>query len=242
MRDGLYRILSTSQRFEQARTVLRDQLDLVLKRVRGAFSERQNSLDKEFDPAKVREDIEAVRQSLSSQFDLFGERLGEARGLLGLDQEAFFQTLPVYLDNVDWQAKEVLGDLEKADLVKHWKTRRYGRWGYLSDLQAKIADRVFPKVEAILNLLCGHFDTFMEAAGGRITLLQEKMIAIEGEHHLTALEPIALAATLTPMLQSLRETFQARVEGERNGIVINLDEFVSQEVQERLNKARACRR
>src|SRR5262249_5683939 len=161
--------LSTSQRFEQARTVLRDRLEYVLKRLRGAFSERQNTLDQEFDPAKVRAEIEAVRQSLSSHFDLFGERLGEARVLLANDQEAFFKTLPVYLDNVDWQAKEVLGDLEKADLVKHWKTRRHGYWGYLSDLQAKIADRIFPKVEAILNLLCSHLDTFMEAAGERMT-------------------------------------------------------------------------
>jgi hypothetical protein len=238
VKDGLYRILATGQRCEQARTTLRDRLELVLKRLRGAFSERQNTLDKDFDPAKVREEIEAVRQSLSCQLDVFGERLGEAHSLLNGDQEAFFQTLPVHLDLVDMQAKEVLSDLEKADLVKHWKTRRHGYWGYLSNLQAKIADKVFPRVEAVLNTLCGHLNTFMEFASQRMTVLQERMIRVEEEHRLTGLEPIALATTQTPMLQELREGFQSLVEAERDGIATNLDDFVTDEVQDRLNNAR----
>ena len=188
VRDGLYRILSTSQRFEHSRTMLRDRLDLALKRLHDSFSERRNTLEKEFDPDKVREEIEAIRQALSSQLDDFGKRLGEALGLLERDQEAFFQMLPLHLDLVEMQAKEVLNDLEKIDLVKHWKTRRYGSWGYLTDLQAKIADQVFPKVEAVLNTLRGYLDTFMKGAEQRMGLLQREMDRIEEEHHLTGLE------------------------------------------------------
>jgi hypothetical protein len=238
VRDSLYGILSTSQRFEQARALLRDRLDLVLKRLHGWFTERRNTLEKDFDPAKVREEIEAIRQALSSQLDAFGKHLGEALSLLERDQEAFFQMPPVHLDLMAMQAKEVLGDLEKADLVKHWKTRRSGYWGYLTDLQVKIADRVFPRVEAVLSALRGHLDTFMKSAGQRMSMLQAEMGRVEGEHQLTDLEPIALATTLAPMLDNLRVTFQSLVEGERDGIVTNLEDFVTQEVQDRLDKSR----
>ena len=238
VRDGLYRILSSSQRFEQSRTVLKDRLEMVLGRLRRSYSERLNTLELEFDPAKVRAEIEAIRTALSQNLDTFGERSGEALGLLLRDQEAYFATLPVYLDLVGMHAKEVLTDLEKADLVKHWKTRRCGSWGYLTDLQAKIADRVFPRIESILNALRDHLDTFMEQAAGQLKRLQDEMGKIESEHHLAGLEPVDLAASQAPMFDSLRKSFQAVVEAERDGIINNLDEFVSSEVQERLDNAR----
>jgi GTPase Era involved in 16S rRNA processing len=238
VRDRLYGILSKSQRFEQSRKVLHDRLDLVLTRLRGAFWERRSTLEKEFDPARVREEISSIKSSLSSELDSFGQRLGESLGLLGGDQEAFFQMLPTHLDVITLQAREVLSDLEKADLIKHWKTRRSGYWGYLTDLQAKIADRVFPKVEAVLNTLRNHLDIFMESAGAQMTLLQGEMVRMEQEHYLTGLEPIALSASQAPMLENLQTTFQSLAQSERDGIVTNLDQFVSQEVQERLDNAR----
>lgn len=239
VRGGLYRILSASQRFEQSRTVLKDRLEMVLGRLRRSYSERLNTLELEFDPAKVREEIESIRTALSTNLDTFGERSGEALGLLARDQEAYFETLPVYLDLVAMHAKEVLTDLEKADLVKHWKTRRSGRWGYLTDLQAKIADRVFPRVAAVLNTLRGHLDAFMEQAATQLKHLQDDMGKIESEHHLAGLEPVDLAASQAPMFDRLRKDFQAVVEAERDGIVNNLDEFVSSEVQDQLDNARA---
>ncbi len=238
VRDGLYRILSASQRFEQSRNVLKDRLEMVLGRLRRSYSERLNTLELEFDPAKVRAEIESIRTALSSNLDTFGERSGEALGLLARDQEAYFATLPVHLDLVAMHAKEVLTDLEKADLVKHWKTRRCGRWGYLTDLQAKIADRVFPRVEAVLNTLRGQLDAFMEQAATQLRHLQDDMGKIESGHHLAGLEPVDLAASQAPMFDRLRKDFQTVVEAERDGIVNNLDEFVNSEVQDRLDSAR----
>ncbi len=238
VREGLYKILSSSQRFEQSRTVLKERLEMVLGRLRRSYSERLNTLEREFDPAKVREEIESIRTSLSKNLDTFGERSGEALGLLSRDQEAYFATLPVYLDLITMHAKEVLTDLEKADLLKHWRSRRSGSWGYLTDLQAKIADRVFPKVEAILNVFRSHLDTFMEQAAEQLKRLQDEMGKIESEHHLAGLEPVDLAASQAPMFDSLRKDFQAVVEASRDGIINNLDEFVSTEVQDRLDNAR----
>lgn len=238
VRQGLYRILSASHRFEQSRSVLQAQLEIVLERVKRTFSERLNTLEREFDPAKVRAEIEAIRNSLSHKLDSFGENLGEGLSLLARDQEAFFHILPLNLDLVSMQAKEVLSELEKADLVKHWKTRRHGRWGYLTDLQARIADRIFPKVESVLNGFRGHLDAFMEKAGRQLARMQKEMGDIEAEYHLAGLDPMDLAAMQVPLFEHLRKTFQSLIEGLRDSIVTNLDDFVTQEVQDRLDKTR----
>lgn len=238
VREGLYRILSTSQRFEQSRTILSDRLELVLTRLRKTYAERLNTLEHEFDPAKVKAEIEAIRKVLGDKLDAFGDRSGEACGLLTADQEAFFKTLPVHLDLVGMQAKEVLNDLEKADLVKHWKTRRCGYWGYLTDLQSKIADRVFPKVESLLNSLGSQLDKFMQDADSRVAGFQTEMAHVETEHKLSGLAPIDLAGTLQPIFADLRKSLDGVIESSRDGIVTNLDDFVTQEVQERLNQAR----
>ena len=238
VRDALYRILSTSNRFEVAKKTMDDRLEIALERLRHAFWERRNTLESEFDPAKVREEIESIRTVLSQKLDIFGERSGEALGLLTNDQEALFKTLPIHLDLIAMLAKDILNDLEKADLIKHWKTRRCGRWGMLSDLQAKVADRVFPKVEAVLNEFRGHLDVYMEQAQRQLVQLQSELAAFESGRNLDGLEPIALATMQIPLFDGLRNNFQKIVEQTRDGIVSKLDDFVTEEVQELLDDAR----
>jgi len=238
VRDGIYRILSTSNRFEQARAVLCDRLEIALERLRRAFGERLNTLEREFDPAKVREEIESIRAALGQKFNEFGERMGEGLGLLGNDQEATFKTLPIYMDLIAMQAREVIGDIEKGDLCKNWQTRRRGSWGFLSDLQIRVADRVFPKVESVLNELCSHLQSFMAQAESRLSQLQSEFGALEAEHKLSGLEPLALATAQTPLFDGLNRKFKKLSENERDGIVSKLDDFVTAEVQERLTGAR----
>lgn len=238
VRDGLYRILSTSHRFEQSRTILRGRLDIILTRLQKSYAERLNSLERDFDPAKVREEIESIRSLLGKQLERFGVQSGEAVGLLAKGQEAFFKTLPVHLDLLGMQAKEVLNDLEKSDLVKHWKTRRCGYWGYMADLQGRVADRVFPRVESLLNMLYGQLQGFMRESGTRLASLQRELETLESQHQLSGLESIDLASTLDPIFENLKKQFDGVVEAEKEGIVSNLEDFVTEEVQQRLDAAR----
>ncbi len=238
VREGLYQILSTSQRFERAKTVLESRLDNTLDRLQKTFRERLSTLEREFNPQKVKNEIESIRVILSNKLDYFGECSGESLSLLNKDQEVFFKILPVYLDNIGLLSKDVLNELEKADLIKNWKTRRHGSWGYLTDLQAKVADRIFPNIEARLNDLRGHLKTFMESMERSLIDLQEEMCSLEVEHQLSGLEPIALTSIQDPLFQSLRQKFDNLGEQERNGIISKLDDFVTEEVLQRLSEAR----
>jgi len=68
--------------------------------------------------------------------------------------------------------------------------------------------------------------------------LQEEMCSLEVEHQLSGLEPIALTSIQDPLFQSLRQKFDNLGEQERNGIISKLDDFVTEEVLQRLSEAR----
>lgn len=64
VREKLYQILSTSQRFEHSRKILSDRLTIVVHRLRGAFSGRLNAIEAEYNPEKVRAEIAKIRAEL----------------------------------------------------------------------------------------------------------------------------------------------------------------------------------
>jgi GTPase SAR1 family protein len=239
VRNGLYQVLSKSHRFEYSRNILCLQLDRVLERLKRSFAERRDTLEAEFDLTKVEHEIKAIRGSLANQLEAFERQLGESLGLLQTDEEAVFATVPLHLDLMISHAKEVLSDLEKADLGKHWRARRNKKWGELEDLQSKIADRIFPSAEAILNKLRANLELFMETASSRLTILQSNLENVESQHKLTGLEPLSLSDLHAPRLGNLRSEFATMAENERDAIVSNLDDFVTKEVEERLEVARS---
>lgn len=238
VRDSLYHTLSTAQRFERAKNVLTSRLEAEVIRLQKSFGERLSTLEQEFDPQKVKDEIEQIRQILAEKLDVFAKHSVDVLNLLNKDQESFFSTLNLRLDNIGFLAQEALNDLEKADLIRHWKTRRCGNWGYLTELQAKVADRIFPNVEANLNILRQQLNDFMHHMENTLIDLQEEMRNIEERHQLTGLEPIALASIQEPLFQSLRQTFESLSIQERNSIISKLDDFVTDQVQDRLDEVR----
>lgn len=238
VRERLYKILSTSNRFEHAREILSTRLEIVLNRLRRSFTERLDTLETDYDPAKVKEDIESIRVILAGKLEEFGAKSGGAFRLLTETQEAFFQTLSIHLETISLLARAVLTDLEKYDLVRHWKSRRYGNWGLLSDLQCRIADGIFPRVDLLLRSLVAPFGNFMRDMRTRVTWLQNEMRAIECQHELSGLAPLNLAGTIEPQFSDINADLDDVVERFKDGIITNLDDFLNSEVQERLDLAK----
>lgn len=238
VRDALYTHLSTSHRFCQAKSTLETHLDATLERLGRSARERLSTLEHEFDPSKVRQEIEAIRISLNGHLDAFGGALGEDLGLLSKDQEAFFRTLSPQLEVICLKSAEVLRDAEMGDLAKHWKTQRCGYWGYLHNLQSRIADRAFPRVELLLNELGRHLDGFLEATRMRLAHLQGELTTLEARHELSGIEPIALDGIIEPVLADITTAFQAVREAERDSLIKNLDDFITEKVKGRLDQAK----
>lgn len=238
VRDNLYRVLSTSQRFEHSRTILMERLEAALRKLRGSFKERLGAIERDFDPKKVKEEIEAIREALASKLDFFASQSEETVDLLKKQQAAFRKMLPGSLDHIGALAALALRDLREEDLMRHWRTRRSSRWGYLGDLQDNVADRIFPRVESLLNTLCEQMKECMSQIGTCLERLQIEMCQVEEEHRLSGLEPLSLAASQMPVFSALEKSFSELTENERDGIVSRLEDFVTDEVSERLATTR----
>jgi len=128
--------------------------------------------------------------------------------------------------------------MRREDGARSPRALSHGHWAYLPNFQARIADRVFPRVEMVLNTLRGHLNTFIEDAKKRMTVLQSRAKQIEEEHYLGGLQPMPLAASLASSLDVLSQNIQCSIEGDRDRIVTSLDDFVTPKVRELVEKAR----
>ena len=232
VRETLFTQLSEGKRFESSYEILDRALETALTALRRGFDERISTLEAHFDPRKVKEEIESIRSLLSSHLDKYAKQSEGAIGYLRKDQETFFKLAPTAFDYIAILGKEVLSDLEKDDLATHWKTRRYRGWGSVVDLQNRVADRVFPKVEVLLNQLREQFEHFLSSELTRLESLRLEIEQVEASQRITGLPELDFAST--EIGNEIIELLQESMEGEKDSIVTNLEDFVSEQVYDRL--------
>ena len=81
------------------------------------------------------------------------------------------------------QADEVLGAYEVDDAGRHWKTRRSGYWGYLHELQTRVANRIIPKVAEELGKKTEAFEDFVKKFRVHLhSLSDESKAAVASTH------------------------------------------------------------
>lgn len=238
VRERLYQILSTSQRFEHSRKILTDRLTIVVQRLRSAFSGRLNAIEADYNPDKVRAEIGKIRAELEKKLDFFGEQAATLVTAMGNEQTALASIVPTHLDAICLLAEGVFHELEKGDLGKHWQSKRWGYWGYLADLQAKVADLIFPKIELLLNKYIAHFRKFSDAVKTQLSHLEKEVVAVESSNALSGLEALSLAQAHHKVLGEFEKLLADQAPNERDAILKQLNDFASQEVQTRIQAAK----
>lgn len=238
VKDTLFRILSTESRLAAtaktvesgAASVLQDMLSVVDKRrsVVAGLKDREVAEQKlatfrtgferngELFASAARQDIDVLKASLGNR--------GEAGQLIA--------------EIVAQQADEVLASYETEDAARHWKTRRGGRWGYMHELQARVANRIFPRVAEHLTKQTSDFGNFVDAFRAHLqSLSDEAGLAVERLEIGDELQ-LDIGASLENFLQETLEALQEIVGGEETRIVALLEEFVDEQVEERITTAR----
>ena len=238
VRDRLYKILSTSQRFEHSRKVLTDRLGMVVHRLRSAFSGRLNAIEADYKPDKVRAEIAKIRAELEKKLDFFGQEAATLVTAMADEQKALASIVPPHLDAICLLAEGVLHDLEKNDLSRSWQGKRWRHWGYLADLQAKVADLTFPKIELLLNKYIDHFRKFSAALATQLGHFEKEVTSVEESNALSGLDPLSLAQAHQKALGEFEKLLADHGPTERDAILKQLNDFASQEVQTRIESAK----
>lgn len=234
VRDALYKVLSRSQRFEQSRKILFDRLKGITDRLRSSFSGRLNAIEGEYNPEKVRKEIDQLRLAVQARLDFFAGEAASLIAAMAQEQSALGKFVPTHFDSIGLRADAVLLEFMAGDLGKHFQTKRYAHWGRLGDLQEKIADRVFPTIETLLNQYISQFTGFCEASAAKITHLESEVAKIESENALSGLDPLSLGQAHEKAIGQFKSMLADFATKERDSILKHLDQFVTDEVRTRL--------
>ncbi|MCA9231775.1 MAG: dynamin family protein [Caldilineales bacterium] len=136
------------------------------------------------------------------------------------------------------KAEAVLSMFERDDVGRHWRTRRSGYWGYMHQLQQKVANQIFPTVAEHLQVYNQEFSAFLERFRNHLDSLTTGGNTLAATLELGDDIHFDLKGRLETFLTASLEAAQAMVEKAESDIVGLLEDFVSEEVQERISEAR----
>jgi signal recognition particle receptor subunit beta len=165
--------------------------------------------------------------SVKQQVTLLGDRLKEKRRQHGM-----------LVENIGLLAEQQLGAFELNDVGRHWRTRRTGYWGYMSDFQARVANRIFPKVQEMLGDYTGLFAVFAKDFEVYLNVLSQDGAKISDSLELGSTMPFDVTVKLKESLQRSLQSAQELISAEELRVTTMLDDFVSDEVSERITERR----
>jgi len=173
------------------------------------------------------ESCDRFKGSIEQQVELLSDRLGYK----SKQQELF-------IENIGLMAEQQLGSFELDDVGRHWRTRRSGYWGYMSGLQKRIANRIFPKVQELLAEQTDLFARFTCNFEVFLNRLSAEGASISAKLELGAAMPFDVTAKLKDSLERSIERANELIANEELQVMSLLDDFVTDEVSEKISERR----
>jgi GTPase Era involved in 16S rRNA processing len=238
VREALFEVLSENYRLSQLVDGLEQSISHARKRLRDFFRERQDLIQRDFDPATVRANIQKISGKLNELLNRFGERMRELSGVHAADQAALGELIDANLARMKLLADQVLSEYEKSDIGRHWRSRRSGNWGYLGDLGGRVADKTFPVMESMLNRQLKEFGNFHTCVENAMSGLEQEISGLEKESAIDGLPKINFAQAREKFLTDYLNGLEKQLAAEKDAIIQLLDEFATSELKGKLSEAR----
>lgn len=241
LRDDLRTMLAQSERIARARRTLTEAIERAIDKTVRMLKMRRESASTEFNPARVKAQLDQLDTTLTRKLKAFERTIAEQVQLFRAGNVAAGAAIKLQIDKAGLLTREVVyREYELPDMARHWKSRRYGSWGGLYDLQQKIANKIFPHVEQALRGYALRFDELLKHTR---TDLERLEVAI-GEIEMNAAgagstQAFGLTAIFDQALQQKLSEIEDLVALQREGIISHLDSFVSEEIEEKIDAARA---
>lgn len=166
--------------------------------------------------------------SVKKQVTLLKDRLAEKRG-----QHS------ILVENIVLLAEQQLVTFEVNDAGRHWRTRRSGYWGYMSDFQARVANKIFPKVQGLLSDYTNLFAAFAKDFEIYLNALSQEGANISDSLELGSTMPFDVTIKLKESLARSLHSAQELIAAEELRVTTLLDDFVTDEVSERITERRS---
>lgn len=191
-------------------------------------------------------DREVAEQKLHTFRLQFGEASERFKGSVELQVGLLRDRLRVkqaqqgtFIENISLRAEQQLAHFEIDDVGRHWRTRRSGYWGYMRDFQVRVANGIFPKVQEMLGEHTELFAHFAKDFEVFLDRLSNDGAKISDDLELGSTMPFDVTVKLKESLERSLLRASELISGEELRVTSLLDDFVSEEVSERITLRRA---
>jgi hypothetical protein len=200
---------------------------------------RIGAVAEEFSADRVSQQLKTISGRVHRTLAGFERRIKKEVETFREENESDEELVDAKIGSILLQCDAAVDRYARQDVGKHWRTRRCGNWGYLYQIQQQIADDTFPHVDSLHQRQVTRFEAAILRIRERMGQLQRSLADIEGEAHLeTPLEPLALSEAILTTGKSFVSQAAGLVEDQRDAMVRHLDDFVSNEVRDRIYQAR----
>lgn len=236
----LMEILSTESRLAQVARALRAGAAVEIEQMLRLIEARRLAVHSVKDKEVAEQKLGAFRGDFESAGSEFSRKVHADVAVLKRAVEGGEKLALARIENIALAADKLLGEFETDDAARHWRTRRSGNWGYMRGLQSKVANGIFPKVAALLAEQQAEFSSFVEKFQSHLNALGEDSARISHNLEVGAEIRIDVAARLEEFLERTLQALQELIDTEEARIIQLLDEFVTDEVEERISAARGA--
>ncbi|WP_146204497.1 dynamin family protein [Massilia glaciei] len=191
-------------------------------------------------------DKEVAEQKLNTFRDEFGQASERFEGAVTQQVTLLSDRLRVkrhqhvtLIENIGLLAERQIAYFEMNDVGRHWRTRRSGYWGYMHDFQTRVANHIFPKVQQMLGEYTEIFAAFAKSFEVYLTTLAHDGARISESLELGATLPFDVTVKLRESLERSLQGAQDLIAAEELKVSSMLDDFVSDEVSERIDECRS---
>jgi hypothetical protein len=235
VKKQLHQVLASSTRLEQSKNILLECFDRVLSKIQTSCENRLDAIESTYDEKKVQEQLQKIRKQLEKELAHFKKKLESPLNEMAKEQSTFSKYLPPYLDKVDILARSLIDGIKYDDRDRHWRSKRAGNWGFIHGIENRIADKIFPTVEQILNEYIVHLNNYSSSIKIELDHLQKKIQEIEQKNQLAGIKPLSLAACQQNLVGKIvNKTY---VENCKSSIIRDLNDFIN---HSKLKEVKEC--
>ena len=142
------------------------------------------------------------------------------------------------IENIVLKAGKELNKFKTQDVGRHWKSRRSGYWGYMFDLQSRVANRIFPTVQEMLESHVADFSTYVRRHERKISKLTKEAVNTASQLELGEFTNFDIKKRLKETTSNFLKTTEDQIIAEQEHIIKLLDTFVTDEVENKITEAK----
>jgi predicted GTPase len=218
----------------------------ILAQSKGALDQLSDAVEAKISALKNTKNREEVERRLNSFRDKFTEickgtadELKEAIATYKGSNEIRLSNQKNNIENIILKAGRELNKFRTIDVGRHWRTRRNSNWGYMYELQSRVANRIFPAVQEMLESHIEDFSTYVKRHERKISKLTKDAVAAALELQLGEFANFDIRKKLKESTNKILEKAQEQIESEQEQIIKLLDSFITEDVEKQISEKRA---